>query len=120
MTGGGIVDDVGEGKGIERSGDAGDFRSPKVCGSGCATSGAVLIFAAPSKTIGRVQAALAQLVEQLIRNEQVVGSSPISGSLNNTQNTRQTASHVVKAVFRVFCVWGLGGSHRETEGFLRA
>ena len=26
------------------------------------------------------QAALAQLVEQLIRNEQVVGSSPISGS----------------------------------------
>jgi hypothetical protein len=29
---------------------------------------------------GRLFATLAQLVEQLIRNEQVVGSSPISGS----------------------------------------
>ena len=30
-----------------------------------------------------MKATLAQLVEQLIRNEQVVGSSPTGGSLNN-------------------------------------
>jgi hypothetical protein len=36
------------------------------------------------KFTGRLcfNATLAQLVEQLIRNEQVVGSSPISGSLD--------------------------------------
>jgi hypothetical protein len=31
---------------------------------------------------GKIFASLAQLVEQLIRNEQVVGSSPIGGSIN--------------------------------------
>ena len=31
--------------------------------------------------INRIQANLAQLVEQLIRNEQVIGSSPIIGSI---------------------------------------
>ena len=32
------------------------------------------------RIFGKISASLAQLVEQLIRNEQVVGSSPIGGS----------------------------------------
>ena len=40
-----------------------------------------------SKFVSNKKATLAQLVEQLIRNEQVVGSSPMSGSgLNNEIN----------------------------------
>ena len=45
----------------------------------------MLIFAAPSKTVGWEKADFAQLVEQLIRNEQVVGSSPIIGSQKKPQ-----------------------------------
>lgn len=58
-------------------------------------SGAVLIFAAPSKITGRAKADLAQLVEQLIRNEQVVGSSPIIGSKAKAPKARKH--------FRGFC-----------------
>ena len=63
-------------------------RGKLFCPCDCAASGAVPIFAAPSKTVGRAQADLAQLVEQLIRNEQVVGSSPIIGSQSRLREAR--------------------------------
>ena len=44
---------------------------------------------------------MAQLVEQLIRNQQVVGSSPISSSKNSR-------NHLISAVFAYMSGWAVG------------
>jgi hypothetical protein len=51
-----------------------------------------------------VSAGVAQLVEQLIRNQQVIGSSPIAGSIQNKSLTTVRAFHVDI----VGCVWVAG------------
>ena len=61
----------------------------------------MLIFATPSKNVGRALADLAQLVEQLIRNEQVVGSSPIIGSSNTPGKLLLTCEGILPGVLRL-------------------
>jgi hypothetical protein len=55
------------------------------------------------KIIAQIHANLAQLVEQLIRNEQVVGSSPMVGSLKMSQKPVSTplAGFFVFTCFRL-------------------
>ena len=58
------------------------------------------------------RAGVAQLVEQLIRNQQVIGSSPIAGS-RLLRNSSILTGLIVPGCFRVGNTWGNRLAHFE-------
>ena len=75
------------------------------------------IFAAPADDWSAGNASLAQLVEQLIRNEQVVGSSPIRGSLQKTRNSILLIPEAGFRVFRVYSPWQYFVPNTNNSGY---
>ena len=53
-----------------------------------------------------MRAGVAQLVEQLIRNQQVIGSSPIAGSKNSKETLHRAPAEEIT-------LWGDAGSRRS-------